>query len=518
MQEKHIISTTTSVCPVCLKQLPAQRVAEVDGIYMEKTCPEHGDFRVLLWHGSEESYRAWERQKQPPAAHYCHTHVEKGCPYDCGLCEDHLQQICCVLLEVTQRCNLHCPVCFASAGGPSTDPSMEEIGSWYDELMKAGGPFNIQLSGGEPTMRDDLADIIRLGKEKGFTYFQLNTNGLRIADDYDYLKQLVDAGLSNVFLQFDGLTDGPYEVLRGKALLDTKLQAIENCRKAKVGLTLVPTVAPGVNDDQVGDILKFALQKMPVVRGVHFQPVSYFGRCGLEQSEQRITIPDMLRYMEEQTDGLMKQSDFLGGGAENSYCSFHGNFMQMPDGTIKSIKSESTGCCCTSSKQSREFVAKRWSVAPVIAATQENSCCCGTPEPAVQENSCCCGAPEPAVQENSCCCGTPEPAAQENSCCCGTPEPAVQENSCCCGTPEPAVQENSCCCSTPQPSLFDVFLERIENYTLAVSGMLFQDAWNFDLERVKSCYLCEVSPQKKIVPFCAYNLSSISGETLHRGK
>ena len=451
MQEKNIISKTVSVCPVCLKQIPAWKTAETDGVYMEKTCPEHGDFRVLLWRGSKESYLGWERQKQTPAEHYCHTHVEKGCPYDCGLCEDHLQQICCVLLEVTQRCNLYCPVCFASAGRLSEDPSIEEIGEWYDELMKAGGPFNIQLSGGEPTMREDLAEIIQLGKEKGFTYFQLNTNGLRIAQDYDYLLKLVEAGLNNVFLQFDGLTEKPYEILRGKPLLDVKLQAIENCRKAKVGLTLVPTVAPGVNDNQVGEILKFALQKMPAVRGVHFQPVSYFGRCELPQNEQRITIPDMLRYMEEQTDGMIKQSDFLGGGAENSYCSFHGNFMQMPDGTIKAIKSDSAGCCCTSSKQSRDFVAKRWSAAPVLTA-QENSCCCSTAAP---------------VKETS---------------------------------------------------LFDVFLERMENYTLAVSGMLFQDAWNFDLERVKSCYLCEFSPKKKIVPFCAYNLSSISGETIHRGK
>ena len=456
--EKQIISTTDSVCPVCLRRIPAQRVAEADGIYMEKTCPEHGDFRVLLWRGPLEEYNSWERQKQQPADHYCHTHVEQGCPYDCGLCEEHLQQVCCVLLEVTQRCNLHCPVCFASAGGTSDDPSLEEIGIWYDELLKAGGPFNIQLSGGEPTMRDDLADIIRLGKEKGFTYFQLNTNGLRIAEDYDYLQALVQAGLNNVFLQFDGLTERPYEVLRGKPLLKTKLAAIENCRKAKVGLTLVPTIAPGVNDDQVGDLLQFALQKMPVVRGVHFQPVSYFGRCDLEHGEDRITIPDMLRYMEEQTDGLIRKADFLGGGAENSYCSFHGNFMQMPDGTIKAIRNDSADCCCTSSKQSREFVARRWSAAPVVTAGPQ---------------SCCTAAAKPAETD---------------------------------------------CCGGQQTSLFDVFLERIENYTLAVSGMLFQDAWNFDLERVRSCYLCEFSPQRKIVPFCAYNLTRVSGETLHRGK
>ncbi len=81
--------------------------------------------------------------KQEPAQHAYQTHVDKGCPYDCGLCEDHLQQVCCVLLEVTQRCNLHCPVCFASAGGLSADPDLAEIGAWYDALMGAGGPFNI---------------------------------------------------------------------------------------------------------------------------------------------------------------------------------------------------------------------------------------------------------------------------------------------------------------------------------------------------------------------------------------
>lgn len=513
MPKETMIAATESVCPVCLQKIPAFKVAEADGIYMEKTCPEHGDFRVLLWRGSKEEYRNWQRQKQPRAEHYCHTQVEKGCPYDCGLCEDHLQQVCCVLLEVTQRCNLHCPVCFASAGGPSEDPSLEEIGSWYDELMKAGGPFNIQLSGGEPTMRNDLADIIRLGKEKGFTYFQLNTNGLRLAEDYTYLQELVAAGLNNVFLQFDGLCEKPYEILRGQPLLEKKLTAVENCGKAKVGLTLVPTIAPDVNDQEIGNILKFALQQMPVIRGVHFQPVSYFGRCGLDQNEQRITIPDMLHHMEEQTDGLLKKEDFLGGGAENSYCSFHGNFMLQPDGSVKAIKSESTSCCCASSKQSRDFVAKRWSVAPVVAAEGE-SCCCGETT-ARAESSCSCETIARPEENNCCCKDTME--QEKNSCDCGD---AVrpEENSCCCkGAEQPA--ETSCCNTAAQePSLFDVFLERIENYTLAVSGMLFQDAWNFDLERVRSCYLCEFSPQKKIIPFCAYNLTSISGETLHRGK
>ena len=185
--------------------------------------------------------------------------------------------------------------------------------------------------------------------------------------------------------------------------------------------------------------------------------------------------------------------------------------MQMPDGTVKAIKSESTGCCCTSSKQSREFVAKRWSVAPVLTT---GSNCCSTPAQPTAD-SCCA---QSATTTGNQCCG--EPVQSETAgCCSGAAVPTMESS--CCGTASPSVQTGSCCSNTKgqaEPSLFDVFIERMENYTLAVSGMLFQDAWNFDLERVRSCYLCEFSPQKKIVPFCAYNLSSISGETLYRGK
>ena len=173
--------------------------------------------------------------------------VSKGCPYDCGICADHKQNTCCVLLEVTERCNLKCPICFASANEASfsLDPSLTEIGNWYDMLMDKGGPFNIQLSGGEPTMRDDLDQIIILGREKGFTFFQLNTNGIRIAQDETYLQSLVNAGLSTVFLQFDGFKDSTYEHLRGMSLLSIKKQAIENCKKENIGVVLVPTVKKG---------------------------------------------------------------------------------------------------------------------------------------------------------------------------------------------------------------------------------------------------------------------------------
>lgn len=199
-----------------------------------------------------------------------------------------------MVLEVTKRCNLHCPVCFASAGESQEkgDPSICEIEKQFDFLMEHGGPFNIQLSGGEPTMRDDLPEIIRMGREKGFTFFQLNTNGIRLAEEEEYARKLKKAGLNTVFLQFDGVSDDVYRTLRGQDMMEVKKKAVRNCSEAELGIALVPVIAPGVNDMQAGDILKFALDHMPFVRGVHFQPISYFGRCSQERRKIRSRYRD----------------------------------------------------------------------------------------------------------------------------------------------------------------------------------------------------------------------------------
>lgn len=435
------IGKTMSVCPVCLTKIPAAKVVGDDGnIYMEKTCWEHGGFRTLIWEGDLESYRAWAQgdldgkvipvRAQP---------AEKGCPYDCGLCQNHERDGCCVLLELTNRCNLSCPVCFASAGEKQPrDLSLWEIGRQYDLLMERGGPFNIQLSGGEPTMRDDLHQIIALGKEKGFTFFQLNTNGIRIAREEGYAAYLKEAGVSVVFLQFDGLGDAVYLALRGERLLQTKVMAIDNCEAVGLPVVLVPTVAPGVNDHALGDIIRFALHRAPHIRGVHIQPISYFGRCGLEAPQLRLTIPAVLRRIEAQTEGLMKITDFGGGGAESPYCSFHASYMRRADGSFKALpRRRSTGCCVRSS-EARDFVSQQWS------------------------------------------------------------------------------GKAAGCDGEPDTASLDAFLQKTVENTFTVSGMVFQDAYNLDLDRLRRCYICEVDTQKGMVPFCAYNLTNIHGRSLYR--
>ncbi len=435
------IGKTMSVCPVCLARIPAVRTVGEDGnIYLEKRCWEHGSFKTLIWEGDLDSYVNWAKNDgNVPVTPVHAREVERGCPNDCGLCQNHERDGCCVLLELTNRCNLRCPVCFASAGEQRPhDLSREEIGKQYDLLMERGGPFNIQLSGGEPTMRDDLDKIIALGKEKGFSFFQLNTNGIRLAQEDGYAEYLAKAGVSTVFLQFDGLDDEIYQTLRGGALTGAKLRAIENCKMAGLPVVLVPTVAPGVNDQALGDILRFALEHAPHIRGVHIQPISYFGRCGLEAPEKRLTIPAVLRRIEEQTSGLMKASDFGGGGAESPYCSFHASYLRKPGGSLKALPRRRSQCCCVKSSDARDFVSQQWS------------------------------------------------------------------------------GKASFCDGDSDTASLDAFLRQTVENTFTVSGMVFQDAYNLDLDRLRRCYICEVDTQRGMVPFCAYNLTDVNGKALYR--
>lgn len=357
-----------------------------------------------------------------------------------------------MLLEVTQRCDLGCPVCFASAGETATtDPDLSVIRMWYERMLAAGGPFNIQLSGGEPCMREDLPEIISLGKDLGFTYFQLNTNGLRIASDLEYLRALKAAGLSVVYLQFDGTHDQLYQTLRGRAIFQQKIQVIQNCEDLHLGVVLVPTIVKGVNEDNIGSIIRFALQHYPTVRGIHFQPISYFGRYPKPpENTDRITIPELLQAMEEQTQSLVHLEDFQPKGSENSFCSFHATYMILADGSLRTIKQKQaqTNCCSKPEDakegliRSKTFVAKNWVYT--------------------------------------------EPACYKEK-----------------GT-------------SPSLGGWDDFLERARTHLFSISGMAFQDAWNLDLELLQDCCINIAAPDGRLVPFCAYNLTNTQGQAIYR--
>jgi len=335
---------------------------------MEKICAEHGFFEVEVW-GGHLSYEDWDRIKEPSTPVNPATSVEHGCPFDCGLCPAHRQHSCCVLLEITERCNLGCPICFASSGDAADDPPIESLLDTMRDLLTRGGPLNIQLSGGEPSVRDDVPRIIQEGKKMGHPFFQLNTNGIRLAEEEGYAQSLSDAGLDCVFLQFDGVTDEVYRQIRGRDLFDIKKKAIEACQKAGIGVVLVPTLLNGVNIKEIGQILRFAAEHIPTVTGVHFQPMTFAGRYPKGAPVNRFTLSHLLYEIEKQTGGEMKMTDFSPAEAENAYCSFSGSFLVDRDNTFRAKaagKKSSCGCgsplpkAADRASQARAYVAKAW--------------------------------------------------------------------------------------------------------------------------------------------------------------
>jgi len=351
---QKILRQTYSVCPVCLQRIPAVLVTYGKEVYLEKTCPQHGDFSAVIWRGLRDM-EAW-RGNLPPIS----EGENEKCPHACGLCPEHRQGTCCVLLEVTKRCNLRCSFCFAEGGTGEDIP----FGTVRDRLhaLAVPGKTLVQLSGGEPTIRDDLPQIVAAAKEAGCQYVQLNTNGIRLAEDAGYVHSLAEAGLSFVFMQFDGTDDDIYRALRGKALLSIKQKAIENCARHNLGVTLVPTIVPQVNTQDIGNIIRFAVSQAPAVRGVHFQPVSYFGRIPSTPSDsQRFTLDELMETIEEQAGTLVQRDSLLPSRCDHPMCGFHGDYIVMPDQTLNPLHKAQSNCRgTTTADQNRSFVARKW--------------------------------------------------------------------------------------------------------------------------------------------------------------
>jgi hypothetical protein len=449
------VSDTESLCPLCLAKIPATRETSGNDVFLVKKCPEHGEFRTIIWRGGPE-FRGWKRKSRAVRTGVCQTESVSGCPFDCGICPSHRKNACTVVIEVTSRCNLRCAVCFADSGADAgPDPDLTVIGEWYRRVLETSGPdIIVQLSGGEPTVRDDLPAIIEMGRSLGFSFIQVNTNGLRIAEEKNYATVLRRAGAASVFLQFDGTEDNIYRSLRGRPLYAAKRRAIERCAENGIGVVLVPTLVPGVNTHAIGSIIKLALELSPAVRGVHFQPVGYFGRSpDAPDNNRRLTLPDVMRAIEEQTDGLMRVADFSPPGWENTLCSFHGTFLPKPGGGLQSLTGHgANGCCSTDGGEAHavSFTARQWS-AP--SSSTKSDCCC---------------------------------TASSDS------DTGIET--------------------------LDGFLDRVKTRMLSVSCMAFQDVWNLDLERARDCCIHVVAPDGRMIPFCLYNLTSVRGERLYRGK
>ncbi|MBN1682005.1 radical SAM protein [Candidatus Bathyarchaeota archaeon] len=307
---------TKSICPICYNKIDARVFEDDEKIFIEKECKEHGYFRDVYWSNASLFKKQLIYTIEGNPIDNPNTKSCDNCPLDCGLCEKHKTHTMLANIDLTNRCNQNCPICFANseAAGYVYEPTFEQIREMLVILrdQKPNPVWVVQFSGGEPTIHPKIFEIISMAKKFGFRYTIVATNGLKIAADINFTKQLKSSGLNIVYLQFDGMTPEPYIQARGYNALPIKLKAIENLKEADLPTTLVPTVVKGVNDDQLGAIIDYGFKNLDVVKSVNFQPVSFTGRIDKNDLDaMRVTVSDIMTLTEDQTDGRILRSDWL---------------------------------------------------------------------------------------------------------------------------------------------------------------------------------------------------------------
>jgi hypothetical protein len=304
-------SKTRSLCPECKSIIEANIYEENGRVMIDKECKVHGYFKDVYW-GDVGLFKKASRF-QAKGKKLLNPNIEKEnpvCPTDCGLCRTHLNHSALTNIVLTNRCDLSCWYCFfyAKKAGYIYEPTIEQIRQMV-RLIKSEKPVPgnaVQLTGGEPTLREDLIDIIKMIKEEGIDHIQLNTNGIRISQDLEFTKKVREAGVNTLYLSFDGTTSETNKKNHWEIP-----GVLENCRKANLGIVLVPTILNTVNDHEAGNIIRFGFENIDIIRSVNFQPVSLVGRMTKKEREKfRITIPDLIKRIEDQMDGEIGREDF----------------------------------------------------------------------------------------------------------------------------------------------------------------------------------------------------------------
>jgi uncharacterized radical SAM superfamily Fe-S cluster-containing enzyme len=312
------LESTTSLCPDCLERSPGHYRRRDGEVYLRRTCEEHGTTTRKVW-GSVDHWE-WAGDLGPE--------FDLDGDAEFTVENDHA---CLAVVEVTTDCNLSCSFCFASSGPGGEHLPTEAVVDRLETVKAGGEPRPIQFSGGEPTVREDLPELVETAHEMGFTHIQVNTNGVKLAHQDGYADRLATAGVTAVYLQFDGLEAETYEEIRDVAIAEEKHAAVENCRQAGLSVVLVPTVVPDTNDHEMGAIVRFALENLDVVESVNFQPVAGFGRY--EDHGGRYAMDEAARALADQLEPVDAR-DFLPIPCCSSYCQMATVLMPDDDGPV----------------------------------------------------------------------------------------------------------------------------------------------------------------------------------------
>ncbi len=311
-RDEVFLEYTKSICPVCKAVVDAEVHVRDGKVFLRKRCREHGSFEALLY-SDAELYMASMRFNRPGTLPLeTQTEVRDGCPLDCGLCPDHKQHACLGIIEVNTACNLDCPVCFADSGHhpDGFSLSLDQVEAGLDAFVAAEGePEVVMFSGGEPSIHRQILEFCALALQKGVKTVVLNTNGIRLARDRHFAPALAALGV-RIYLQFDGLQEATHLALRGRDLRRVKAEALDRCAEAGLGVMLVAAVEAGVNDQELGSIVRHGIAQ-PAVRGVAFQPVTHAGRTPSFDPRTRLTNADVIHGLVAQCPGWFEVSDFF---------------------------------------------------------------------------------------------------------------------------------------------------------------------------------------------------------------
>lgn len=299
-------STTSALCGQCTQRVEAKIIIKDQRVYMDKWCPQHGFERVLISTDADYYRRCREVFIKPPQMPLqFNTPMRYGCPWDCGLCPDHMQHSCLSIVEITDLCNLQCPVCYSgSSPHQGAHKPLPEIIAMLDAVVANEGEADVvQLSGGEPTLHPDFWTIIDAVRARPIKHLMINSNGIRFAEDINFAERFAALGTGlEVYLQFDSFRPQVLKQLRGADLSRIRAQALDNLNRLNISTTLVMTIKKGLNDDEIGAVVEFA-SRQNCVRGVTLQPIQDAGRVeDYNQQQHRITLSEVRSKLADQSD------------------------------------------------------------------------------------------------------------------------------------------------------------------------------------------------------------------------